>query len=82
MPKKYKYKIGDWVEFKKHIKVNSSWRINMDNKYSVQVDCQIENCRYHSDNNSCTKGEITICSRNVTIDYPVVVCKTYEKKGK
>ena len=53
----------------------------MDNKYSVQVDCQIENCRYHSDNNSCTKGEITICSRNVTIDYPVVVCKTYEKKG-
>ena len=23
MPKKYKYKIGDWVEFKKHIKVNS-----------------------------------------------------------
>jgi len=23
MSKKYKYKIGDWVEFKKYIKVNS-----------------------------------------------------------
>lgn len=59
------------------------------NKYSVQVDCQVKNCRYNSaiiktnntDDNSCTKGAITICSRNVTIGYPVVICKTYEKKG-
>lgn len=75
MPKKYKYKIGDWVEFKKHIKVNSgggeryAYEVGTFRSIRGQIcgaviryigEIKVEEWDYHNNNAMLVKREAVI----------------------